>query len=167
MLIIHSSGYFIYSSSVYSFHLFLNSSVCTRSLPFVSFIVPIFGQDIPFIAPVSLKRSLVFPLLLFASSFMHCSLKKTFLSLCAVPWKSAFSWIYLSLSPLLFASILSSAICKASSDNHFASLLFFFFGMVLFSASCMTLRTSIHSSSGTLFTSSNPLNLFVTSTAYS
>ena len=166
MLIIHSSGYFIYSSSVYSFHLFLNSSVCTRSLPFVSFIVPIFGQDIPFIAPVSLKRSLVFPLL-FSCSFMHCSLKKACLVSRAFLWKSAFSWIYLSLSPLFFASILSLSICKASSDNHFASLLFFFFGMVLFSASCMTLRTSIHSSSGTLFTSSNPLNLFVTSTAYS
>jgi len=34
-------------------------------------------------------------------------------------------------SPLLFASLLSSAICKASSDNHFAFLLFFFFGIVL------------------------------------
>ena len=53
------------------------------------------------------------------------------------------------------------------SDNHFAFLLFFFFGMVLFAASYTILQTSIRNFSGTLLTSSNPLNLFVTSTAYS
>ena len=111
---------------MYSFHLFLISS----ALPFLSFIVPIFGQNVPLIFPVFLKRSLVFPLLLFSSSFMHCSLKKSFLSLCAVLWNSAFISVYLSLSSLLFASLLSSAICKASSDNQFAFLLFFFFGTV-------------------------------------
>ena len=68
------------------------------------------------------------PLLLFSSSFIHCSLKKPFLFLLAVLWDSAFSWIYLSLSPLLFTSLLSSAICKAFSDNHFAFLLFFSLG---------------------------------------
>ena len=94
------------------------------------------GQNVPLISPIFLKRSLVFSLLFFSSSFIHCSLKKAFLSLHAVLWKSAFSWIYLSLSPLLFASLLSLAICKASSDNHFAFSLFFFFGMVLFAASC-------------------------------
>ena len=46
-------------------------------------------------------------------------------------------------------------------------LLFFFWGMDLFAASCTVLWTSIHSSSGILFTRSNPLNLFSTSTAYS
>ena len=34
-----------------------------------------------------------------------------------------FKRIYLSFSPLPFTSLLSSAICKASSDNHFAFLL--------------------------------------------
>ena len=29
-------------------------------------------------------------------------------------WNRPFSWVYLSLSPLLFASLLSSAICKVS-----------------------------------------------------
>ena len=29
-------------------------------------------------------------------------------------WNPSFSWVYLSLSPLLFASLLSSAICKVS-----------------------------------------------------
>ena len=43
-------------------------------------------------------------------------------------------WVYLSLSPLLLASLLFSAICKASPDNHFAFLHFFFLGMVLVTA---------------------------------
>ena len=34
--------------------------------------------------------------------------------------------VYFSLSPLPFASLLSSAMCKASSVNHFAFLHFFF-----------------------------------------
>ena len=46
--------------------------------------------------------------------------------------------------------ITSWQICKASSDNHFAYLHFFFLGMVLITASCTMSRTSIHSSSGTL-----------------
>ena len=151
---------------MYSYHLFLISSASTRSLLFLSFIMPISGQNVPLVSPVFLKRPLVSPLLLFSSVFVHCSLKKPFLSLIAVLWNSAFSWVYLSLFPLLFASPLSSAICKASSDDHFAFLLFFFFVMVLFAASYTILWTSIHSSSGTLCTRSNPLNLFVSSPAY-
>ena len=30
-------------------------------------------------------------------------------------------WMYLSFSPLLFTSLLFTAICKASSDSHFAA----------------------------------------------
>ena len=41
-----------------------------------------------------------------------------------------FRWVHLSLSPLPFASLLFSAVCKASSDNHFAFLHFFSLGMV-------------------------------------
>ena len=55
-------------------------------------------------------------------------------------------WVYISFSPLPLASLLFSAICKASSDNHFAFLHFFLLGMVLITASC----TMLHSSSGTL-----------------
>ena len=100
----------MYSSFVYSFHLFLISSVLTSLYHFLSFMVPIFKQNIPLVSPVFLKRSLVFPLLWIPSSFTHCSLKKAFLSLRAVLWKPAFSWIYLSLSPLLFTSLLPFAI---------------------------------------------------------
>ena len=38
------------------------------------------------------------------------------LSLLAILWNFAFSWVYLSLFPLLFASLLSLAICRASSE---------------------------------------------------
>ncbi|KAB0344935.1 hypothetical protein FD754_021861, partial [Muntiacus muntjak] len=53
------------------------------------------------------------------------------------------------------------AICKASSDNHFTFLHFFFLGMVLITTSYTMLGTSIHSSSGTLSIISNPLNLII------
>ena len=54
-------------------------------------------------------------------------------------------------------------LCREST-KHFAFLHLFFFGMVLVTASCTVLLTSIHSSSGALSIRSNPLNLFVTST---
>ena len=63
---------------------------------------------------------------------------------------TAFKWVYLSFSPLPFASLLFTGICKASSDNHLTFLHFFFLGMVLIPASCTVSWTSIHSSSGTL-----------------
>ena len=49
-----------------------------------------------------------------------------------------------------FSSLLFSAICKTSSDNHFAFLHFFFLGTDLISASCTVSQTSVHSSSDTL-----------------
>ena len=116
---------FLYSS-VYSYHLFSISSFSASSLLFLSFIMPILTWHVPLISPIFLKRSVVFPILLFSSISFHCSFKKAFLSLLAILWNAALSWIYLSLSPLTFASHLSSAICKASSDNHFAFLQFLF-----------------------------------------
>ena len=85
--------------------------------------------------------------------YLHWSLRKAFLSLRAILWNSEFRWVYLSFSPLPFTSLLSSAICEASA------LHFLFLGMVLITASCIMSGTSIHSSSGTLFIRSNPLNL--------
>ena len=46
-------------------------------------------------------------------------------------WKSAFKWVYLSFSPLVFTSLLFTAICKASPDSHFAFLHFFSVGMMV------------------------------------
>ena len=67
----------------------------------------------------------------------------------AILWNSAFKWVYLSFSPLPLASLLFSAICKGSSDNHFVSIPFFFLRMVLITTSCTMSWTSVHSSSGT------------------
>ena len=61
---------------------------------------------------------------------------KAFLSLLAILWNSAFKWVYLSFSPLPFTSLLFSAIYKASSDNHFIFLPFFFLGIFLITTSC-------------------------------
>ena len=119
---------FLYSSSAYCFHLFLISPASVRFIPFLSFIVPIFAWNIPLVSLIFLKRSLVFPILLFSSPSLHWSLRKAFLSLLAILWNSAFKWVYLSFSPLLFASLLFSAICKAFSDNHFAFFAFLFLG---------------------------------------
>ena len=123
-----SFRYFLYSSSVYSCHLFLISSASVRSIQLLSFIEPIFAWNVPLVSLIFLKRSLVFPILLFS---LHWSLRKAFLSLLAILWTSAIKWVYLSFSPLPFTSLLFTAICKGSSDSHFAFLHFFFLAMVL------------------------------------
>ena len=119
-------------------------------MPFLSFIEPIFAWNVPLVSLFFLKRSLVFPILLFSSISLHWSLRKAFLSLLVILWNSAFRWVYLSFSPLSLASLHFSAICKASSDSHFAFLHFFSMGMVLIPVSCRVSRTSVHSSSGSL-----------------
>ena len=134
---------FLCSSSVYSCYLFSISSANVRYLPFLSFILPIFSWNVSLISSVFLKRSLAFPIILFSSVALRFSFKKA-LSLHAVFWNSAFSWAYLFLSPLPFAN-LSLPICEAFSDNHFAFLHFFFFVIVLDTASCTALQTSVHS----------------------
>ena len=135
---------------MYSCHLFLISTASVRSISFLSFIEPIFAWNIPLVSLIFLKRSLVFPILLFFSISLHWSLKKAFLSLLAILWNSAFRYLYLSFSPLLFAYFLFTAICKASPGSHFAFLHFFSMGMVLIPVSCTMSWTSFHSSSGTL-----------------
>ena len=80
---------FLYSS-VYSCYLFLISSASVRSIPFLSFIVPTFAWNVPLVSLIFLKRSLVFPILLFSSISLHWLLKKAFLSLLAIVWNSAF-----------------------------------------------------------------------------
>jgi len=93
---------FLYSSSVYSCHLFLISSASVRSIPFLSFIEPIFAWNVPLVSLIFLKISLVFPILLFSSISLHWSLRKAFLSLLGILCNSAFRCLYLSFSPLLF-----------------------------------------------------------------
>ena len=100
---------FLYSSSVCSCHLFLMSSASVRSLPFLSFIVPVFAWNVPLVSLHFWKRSLVFPILLFFSISLHWLLRKAYLSLLAILWNSAFKCVYLSFSPLPFVSLLFSA----------------------------------------------------------
>ena len=104
-------------------------------------------MKLPLRSLIFLRTSLVFPILLFFSIYLHWSLRKAFLYLL---WNSALKWVYLSFSPSPFASLLFIGICKASSDNYFALLHFFFLGMVLMTASFTISQTSIHNSSGTL-----------------
>ena len=150
---------FLYSSYVYSCHLFLISSASVRSIPFLSFIEPIFAWNVPLISLIFLKRSLVFPILLLSCFFALITEEGFLIS----PWYSLRLCIQTGLSFLFsFAFLFSSftAICKASSDSHFAILHFFFLGMVLLPVSCIMSQTSVHSSSGTLSIRSSPLNLF-------
>ena len=116
---------FLYSSSVHSYH-FLISSTSVRFIPFLSFIEPIFAWNVPSVSLIILKRSLVFPILLFSFYFFALIAEDAFLFLLTFLCNSAFRWIYLCFSPLPFTSLLFSAICKASSDDHclFAVLLF-------------------------------------------
>ena len=62
---------FLYSSSVYSYHLLLISSASVESIPFLSFTVPIFAWNVPLVSLISLKRSLVSPILFFSSISLH------------------------------------------------------------------------------------------------
>jgi len=99
---------FLYNS-LHSCHLFLISSASVRSILLLSFFVPIFAWNVSFVSLILLKGSLVFPILLFSSISLHCSLRKAFFSLLAILWNSVFRWKFLSFSPLSFASILYSA----------------------------------------------------------
>ena len=63
-------------------HLFLVSSASVRSIPFLPFILPMFAWSVPLVSLIFLKRSLVFPILLFSSISLHWSLRKPFLSPC-------------------------------------------------------------------------------------
>ena len=88
---------FFYSSSAYCYHLFLISPASVRFLPFLSFIVPIFAWNVPLVSLVFLKRSLVFPILLFWSISLLYSLRKAFLSLLVILWNSEFRCKYLGM----------------------------------------------------------------------
>jgi len=94
---------FLYSS-VYSCYLFLISSASVRSIPFLSSIEPIFAWKFPLICFIFLKRSLVFPSLLFSSISLHWLLRKAFLSLLATLHSNGNIFPFLLCLLLLFFS---------------------------------------------------------------
>ena len=139
----------------------LRSSASVGSIPSLSFIVPIFAWNVPLVSLIFLRVSLVFPFYIFSLFLCIVHLRRvSYLSLLFFGTLRS----YFFFSPLPFASLLCSAICRTSSKDRFALLHFSFLLMVLVTASCtMPSYTSVHSSPGTLSFRSNPLNLFVTS----
>ena len=105
-------------------------------------------KNIHFIVDTEIRSVLKMWHVLFQPLFSTWSRSRPYLL--AILWNSTFKWVYPSFSPLLFASLLFTAICKASSDNNFVFLHFVFLGMVLIHVSCTISWTSVHSSSGTL-----------------
>ena len=155
---------FLCSSSVYSCHLFFISSASVRSLPFLSFIVPILAWNVPLICSVFMKRPLIFPILLFSSISLHCSFKKSSSSPSLLFPGTLHSVRYLSrFLPCLLFFFSPQLFVKPPQTTTLLSCIsfFFFFEMGLVIASCTMSWTSAHSSSGTLTTRSNPFNLFV------
>ena len=150
----------LYSSSVNSCHLFLISSAYVRSIPFLSFIVPIFRWNFPLVTLIFLKKSLVFPILLFSSIPLHWSLRKAFLSLLALLWNSTFRWASLSFSPLLFASLFS---VRPHQTTILPFCIYFPWGWSwsLSPVQCHEPLSIVHQA---LSNRSSPLNLFLTST---
>ena len=155
---------FLYISPVYCWLLFLISSASVSFLEFLSFfcvhLYMKYSLDVSnFLEEISsLSHSIVFCYffaLIAEEGFLisHCyslepCIQMGISFLFSFTFQFSGSVISDSLWPL--ASLLFLAIFKASSDNHFAFFLFFFLGLVLITASCTVLWTSVHSSSGTL-----------------
>ena len=89
----------LYISSVYSCQLFLMSSASVRSILSVLYCAHLY-MKCPLGISIFLKTSLVFPFLLFSSIYLHWSLRKAFLSLLSILWKSAFRRMCFSFCPL-------------------------------------------------------------------
>ena len=154
---------FFYSSA-FSCHFLLICFVSASSLLCQSFLVMIFAWNVPLLSPIFLNSSLVFPILLFFSISLHCSLKKaSYLSLLfsRTLYSVWYIFPFLHCLSLLFFShlfvrlpqtiILSS--CISFSWGWFWSLL---------PLQCYKPPSTV--SSETLSTRSKPLKLFIIST---
>ena len=100
---------FSYSSSVHSCYLFLISSASVRSLPFLSFIVPTLLWSVTQVAPIFLKQSILFTILLFSSNSCSVHLwRLSYLSLLFSRTLHSIVYIFLfllCLSLLLFSQL--------------------------------------------------------------
>ena len=139
---------FLYSSAVSSCHLFSISSASVRSIPFCPLLCPSLHEMFPWNISNFLDEISSFPFC-YVPLFLCTDHRGRLSYLSLLFFETLHSNGY--IVPILCLSPLpSSAICKASSDNHFAFLHFFFLVMVLITASCTMSQTSVHSSSGTL-----------------
>ena len=137
MVVIVSLRSFLYSSFVYFCHLLIYSA-SVRSIQFL------------YCAHLCMKCSCgISNFLEEISSLSHSIFSLCFFALITEagflisPCYSLELCIQMRISFLF--SLLFLAICKASSDNHFAFLHFCFLGMVLIPVSCTMSRTSVHS----------------------
>ena len=147
IVVIWVTKIFLYSSSVYSCHLFLISSASVRSIPFLSFMVPIFPWNVTLVSLNFPKEiSSLTHSIIFSSISLHCSHRKSFLSLLvlfAIQMGIFFPFL-LCLSFLFF-----SAICKTSLDNSLSFCISFSFGWFWSWPSLVTeVKESSHNAGG-------------------
>ena len=114
---------------MYSCHLFLISSNynLVRFLLFLFFVMPLLAWNGPLMSLMFLRRSLVFPILLFFSISWHCSFKKAFLSSPCFPLEL---YIQLGISFSFSFVFLFSAICKATQTTILPSYISFSWGWI-------------------------------------
>ena len=116
---------FLYSSSVHSCD-FSISSASVRSIPFLSFIVPIFAWSVPLVSLIFLKRYFLFycfPLFLcIVHLWRHSYLSLLFSGLLYL------AGYYLSFSPLPFSSLFSQLFVKSSQTTTLPSCIPFLSG---------------------------------------
>ena len=126
---------FLYSSSVYSCHLFLISSASVRSIPFMSYMMPIFAWNILLVALIFLRRSLNLPLYSFPLFLCIVHLRRLsyisllFFGLC---FQMGISFFF--SFAFHFSSFLSYL--EGLLRQSFCLLHFFILGMVLITVSC-------------------------------
>ena len=117
----------LFCSSVYSCHLFLISSASVRSIPFLSFIVLIFAWNVPLVSNFFEEISSPSHSIIFLYFFALIAEEGFLIS----PCYSLELCIQMGIS-FLFCFAFSFSflfLCKASYDNHFAFLHFFFLSM--------------------------------------
>ena len=103
--------YFVYSSSVCSYHFFLIPSAAFWPIPFLYFIVPVFAWNIPLESLIFLKRSLVFPILCSSMSLHWSRGRLSYLSLLF------FGTLHSNSISFLFSSmLLGKAYLKRNGD---------------------------------------------------
>ena len=114
-----------FDSSVYSCHLFLISSASVMSISFLLFIVPIFPWNFSWLSTIFLKRSLASHSTVFLYFF---SLITEGLSLLAILWNSASTWVYISFYPLPLSShhLLSNTYNFLKCKQLYTSVIYFY-----------------------------------------
>ena len=149
---------FLYSSSVYSCHLFFHTMYvlyCAHLWMKCSLGISNFLEEIS-----SLSHSVLF------LYYFALITEEGFLTSSCYSLELCIQMLISFLFSFAFASLLFTAICKDSSESHFPFLHLFSMGMVLIPVSCPMSWTSGHSSSGTLSIRSRFLNLYLISTVY-